>query len=123
QALDRLVYTGDYYPEAYHAGAFSEGKIIGIATIYRKAKDGENRTDSWQLRGMAVADGFKGKNIGKRLLDSCFEHIKSYGDYHLWCNARVSAQKFYEKMGFKITSEIFEIPDIGPHYIMEIDLK
>lgn len=120
--LDKLVYTGDDYPESYHVGAVLEDKIVGIASVYRKSQEDENRKDSWQLRGMAVENDLRGKNVGKLLLSNCIEYIKSHGDSHLWCNARVKAAGFYQSMGFRITSEEFEIPDIGPHYIMEIDL-
>ncbi len=123
QSLDRLVYSGDYDKKAYHVGAFSNNEIIGIASVYPKPKDNEDRSDSWQLRGMAVLDTFRGHDIGKKLLGDCINNIKNSGDKHLWCNARTSAIKFYQKMGFKITSQEFLIPDIGPHYIMEIEIN
>lgn len=122
QPLDKLIYSGDYNQEAYHVGAFSDNHLIGIASVYLKAKDDEDRIDSWQLRGMAIDHNLRGQNVGKKLLESCMEYIKSQNNYHLWCNARLVAVGFYEKMGFKISSDEFEIPDIGPHYIMEIDL-
>ena len=122
QPLDNLIYSGDYNPEAYHAGAFVDNNLIGIASVYLKAKDGEQRKDSWQLRGMAIDESMQGKDIGKQLLENCIEYIKSCNDKHLWCNARVKAIGFYKKMGFEITSDEFEIPEIGSHYIMEINL-
>ena len=35
-----------------------------------------------------------------------------------WCNARTSAAGYYEKIGFVIASDEFELPDIGPHVLM-----
>ena len=35
-----------------------------------------------------------------------------------WCNARLAAIPFYKKLGWKIASELFEIPTAGPHYRM-----
>jgi len=36
----------------------------------------------------------------------------------LWCDARKVALGFYEKMGFKILGDFYEIPIIGPHKLM-----
>jgi hypothetical protein len=38
----------------------------------------------------------------------------------VWCNARTPAVGFYEKLGFSTIGEEFELPPIGPHYLMEI---
>lgn len=119
QPLEKLVYEGDYNPEAYHSGAFNEDIIVGIASVYKKSKNGETNSDSWQLRGMAVDESLRGQGLGKKILNDCIKHIKNNNGTHLWCNARVKAVNFYKSMGFIITSDEFEIKDIGPHYIME----
>ena len=40
----------------------------------------------------------------------------------VWCNARINAVAFYKKEGFKIIGDEFEIPDIGPHFLMAKNL-
>lgn len=122
QPLNKLVYVGDNNPEAYHSGAFLDDKIVGIASVYLKNKDNDSKENSWQLRGMAVEDFLRGQGVGKKILIDCINHIKLNSGNHLWCNARVGAVNFYKSLGFYITSDKFDIPDIGPHYIMEIDL-
>jgi hypothetical protein len=43
----------------------------------------------------------------------------------LWCNARrtIPAAGFYQKQGWTIVSDIFEIPTAGPHVKMSKRLK
>lgn len=117
--LEQLFYEGDDDIDTYHAGAFDKEKIIGIASVYRKAKKGENNNNSWQLRGMAVDPEYRGKGIGKLTLENCINYIKSKNGKILWCNARLVAVDFYKSFGFAIKSDLFEIDDIGPHYIMD----
>ena len=40
----------------------------------------------------------------------------------VFCNARVPARSFYERAGFHACSEVFELPPIGPHLVMEREL-
>ena len=35
-----------------------------------------------------------------------------------WCNARLVAVGFYEKLGLSVYGDIFEIEPIGPHKLM-----
>ena len=41
----------------------------------------------------------------------------------LWCDARLEATGFYERLGFKMKGEIYNVPNIGPHKLMYIELK
>ncbi len=50
------------------------------------------------------------------------DFARKKGAQILWCNARVSAAEFYRKLGYEIVSDEFEIPHIGPHYLMMLSL-
>jgi len=52
------------------------------------------------------------------LLELCFDHIRAHGGRLLWCNARVVALGFYERLGFVTEGPEFDIHPIGPHYVM-----
>ena len=41
----------------------------------------------------------------------------------LWCDAREVAFGFYERMGFVFLNDTYDIPDIGPHRTMALDLS
>jgi hypothetical protein len=40
----------------------------------------------------------------------------------VWCNARTPARGFYERAGFAVEGEEFELPEIGPHVLMTLAL-
>ena len=42
------------------------------------------------------------------------------GGRRVWCNARLSAAGFYERVGFGRVGGVFEIAGIGPHAVMTI---
>ena len=50
--------------------------------------------------------------IGRVLIK--FQRKKTESEI-LWCNARTTAFGFYEKMGFNIVVDEFDIPNLGPH--------
>ncbi len=121
---EKLVYAGDDAPDTLHAGAFVGGELVGIASVCREAmpvgtdSPGSAEGGAWRLRGMATVPAVRGTGLGRALLESCFDHIREQGGDLLWCNARVAALGFYERMGFAAQGEEFEIVPIGPHYVM-----
>ena len=40
----------------------------------------------------------------------------------MWCDARVAAAGFYERMGFTVVTDEFDKPGIGPHVGMLIEV-
>ena len=83
----------------------------------------ENAGEGYQLRGMATHPRFNGKGYGKALIDFAIEYLKEYNTDYLWCNARSSAAGFYKKIGFETESPEFDIPGIGFHYEMKLNLN
>ena len=79
--------------------------------------------NQWRIRGMAVDEAFRGQRVGIKLVDQVILDLKSKKAESVWCNARVSALGFYEKMGFKKEGELFEITGIGPHFIARLVLN
>ena len=71
---------------------------------------------------MAVENNCQGQGVGKKILDFAFLELKKRKTDFLWCNARLIALDFYKKLNFKIYGEIFNIKDIGPHYVMYIKI-
>ncbi len=123
QAPESLVYPGDDHPAALHAGAFHDGRLVGIATIYPEAPPAEYETQlphngSFRLRGMATTLDVRGLGYGRQLLELCFEHVQNHGSDLLWCNARIGALDFYERLGFQTIGPEFDIKGIGGHYVM-----
>jgi ribosomal protein S18 acetylase RimI-like enzyme len=67
---------------------------------------------------MATAPEQRGRGIGAAILDALVEHARSQGATRVWCNARTPALRLYERAGFERESGEFEIPGIGPHFVM-----
>lgn len=122
QPAEELVYPGDDSKETVHFGLFCEDELAGIASIYKDNMKGNDEPESWRLRGMATSEKFRGKGFGKELMETCLNHIKEHGGKLLWCNARTTAEKFYEKFGMKRKGDVFYPEDLGPHVVMVMTL-
>jgi len=115
---------------AVHVAAFLPGtsEPDGVGTIYAEAPPGANRDEipesayapdiAWRLRGMATSDAARGTGLGRLVLEECFNVIRDAGGRVLWCNARIGAVRFYERLGLVCVGPEFDIPEIGPHFVM-----
>lgn len=115
------IFPTDRIDGAFHLGYDLNGKIITVASFFpKKYKNLEGL--GYQLRGMATEPLHAGQGYGKDLVNFAINHLKNLGVNYIWCNARTSAVKFYEKIGFEIVSDEFEIAGVGPHYEMTLKL-
>ena len=73
---------------------------------------------SYRLRGMATDPLFQQKGLGKEIILFAENELKRRNCDLLWFNARVSAEIFYQKLGFEAIEDIFNIDSIGPHKVM-----
>jgi ribosomal protein S18 acetylase RimI-like enzyme len=122
QPRSSCYYPEDSYRHTIHYAASIDDLIVGCASVYKESHPDFTLKQSWRIRGMAVKETLQGQNIGTQLLETCINHaIKMKGDV-IWCNARDNAVKFYKKRGFKIIGDEFELPNIGPHYLLAKNL-
>jgi predicted GNAT family N-acyltransferase len=107
-------FDGDDEPGTIHVGAFdTDGTTVGCASLMRRPLDG---ADAWQLRGMATRSDRIRQGIGARVLWTAVDAARaSNGPRLLWCNARLAAVAFYERQGWRVISEVFDVPTVGPH--------
>ena len=96
-------------------GAFAGDQLVAVGMI---APDGE--PGGWRIRGMATAPPARGRGAGSAVLGALIEHARSQGARRIWCNARTPARSLYERAGMRVVSEEFELPEIGPHLMMEL---
>ncbi len=123
QPDDALVYTGDEDPETLHAAIALDDMIVGVASVMRDPHPHDPQAGDWRIRGMASAPTLRNRGIGTALLEACVLHALEHGGMRLWCNAREPALTLYERGGFAIESERFEIETLGPHYLMSKPLR
>ncbi len=104
---------------SFHLGAFKDSQLVSVASFYYERNTIFSDLHQYQLRGMATLPEFQGQGLSSELLNMAFPIIKQNFCTLLWCNARVTAIGYYEKVGFKIQDQtVFEIEGIGPHVLM-----
>jgi GNAT superfamily N-acetyltransferase len=113
QTIDELA--AHESPASYAVGAFSGDELIAVGLISPDGHDG-----SWRVRGMATAPHARGAGAGTAILEALLEHAVERGADRVWCNARTPARTLYERAGFRVASAEFELPEIGPHLVMEL---
>ena len=113
-----LVYPGDDAPDSLHLGAFEEDELVGVASVMRESRSGEEDPGAWRIRGMATIPEVRGHGHGGALLERCLVHVAEHGGTLAWCTVRVTAMAFYRHFGFEAQGEPFEVPVIGTHYVM-----
>lgn len=115
------TFPTDEVDGAFHVGYFMEDKVVSVASFFPKNHPA-GKGIGYQLRGMATDSDYTGKGYASKLLDFAVCQLNATNATYLWCNARLSALDFYKKNGFTVVSGQFEIPGIGPHYEMILNL-
>jgi ribosomal protein S18 acetylase RimI-like enzyme len=96
--------------------------VVGVASVLREPHPNDPRPGDWRIRGMATSPELRNRGIGTALLTACEAHARDRRATRLWCHARVKARTFYERAGLRVEGVAFEIPGIGPHYLMSKSL-
>jgi GNAT superfamily N-acetyltransferase len=99
---------------AYAVGVYDRDELIAVGLVAPGDDSGV-----WRVRGMATVPGARGRGAGTAVLEALLRHARASGASRVWCNARTPARRLYERAGFNVTSEVFELPHIGPHVVME----
>jgi GNAT superfamily N-acetyltransferase len=120
--VETALFVGDDLPSTAHFGAFRNGQLLCIASLFEAQLPEKPGIAAIQLRGMATAAEAQRTGLGRALVLGCVAFAREKNARLLWCNARMYAAGFYRKLGFEIVGKEFDIPDVGPHYRMKFDL-
>lgn len=85
-----------------HIGAFLENNIIGciiIVPVEVKAVA--------KLRQMAVSSSMQGNGVGRKLMIAAESFLKEDGYSIIELSARITAEEFYKKLGYRTVGNIF----------------
>lgn len=93
-------------------GAFEDDDMLGCCMLVEKDPE------TVRLRQMAVLNDLQGKGIGRALMNFAENLARDRGYKIMSMHARKNSVGFYEKMGYKVTSDEFTEITI-PHYVME----
>ena len=99
--------------DAFAVGAFDGDHLVAVGFVVPEGEPG-----AWRVRGMATAPAARGRGAGAAVLAALVEHAELSGAARVWANVRVGARSLYERGGFEVVSDEFELPEIGPHVVM-----
>jgi GNAT superfamily N-acetyltransferase len=105
----------DFPDKDIYLSAFDGDLLIGTAIITPLDDT------SVQMRQMAVHEDYQGKGIGRQIVSEFEKLVLELGYSQVVLHGRELALPFYEKLGYKITSDVFYEIEIA-HYEMKKNL-
>lgn len=119
QSVDSAIFLGDDWPSTIHLAFFDLDQCVSCGTFIKDiCAEWPTAISPYRLRGMATAENYRGKSLGTKILVEGEARLREIGCDLLWFNARENAFEFYQKNGFTLMGELFDIPGTGPHKIM-----
>ncbi len=97
-----------------HLGLFYQNKLATVVSLF----ENDNQL---QFRKLATDSKFQRLGLGSRIVTYVLGFAKEKQLEKVWCNARLSATGFYDKLGFVKTGEIFTKGGIA-YVMMEIKI-
>ena len=84
------------------------GKVVGNVTVQRSDKIGSR----WQIANVAVAPGYRGRGLSRRLMETAIDHVESCGGD--WAVLQVYARnaiarRLYDSLGFEEVSGVVDL--------------
>ena len=122
ETVENCSLPADTEPGAFHIGALLDGSIVGTSTFLVDINPKFEEKNQYRLRAMATDPGIQGTGAGAKIIEKAIEELKKRGIKLLWCDARIKACGFYEKLNFKVLGDVYEVPVIGPHKLMYKEL-
>ena len=116
--LETCFFEGDELETTLHFGGFVNNELVGIISLFKNNHLSFQEENQYQIRGMAVLENFRKYGLGKKIVEYSEDYLKQKNISLIWFNARESAVGFYQKSGYEIIGDSFNIPDVGIHYVM-----
>jgi ribosomal protein S18 acetylase RimI-like enzyme len=116
--IETCHFEGDDLLTTSHFGLFLDKYLIAVISTFEVKCKLFTEENQYQIRGMAVLSEYQKKGFGEQLLKYCENEIRLKGGRLIWFNARRTAVDFYKKSGYEKIGSQFEIPDVGPHFIL-----
>ena len=123
RAGSKLEIVGDATKSSLHLGAFHDGALVGIGSVFAEALSNSTTRDAWRIVGMAVEPHLRGCGIGSEILERLLAHAGGQGSELAWCNSRVPATSLYRRYGFTSTPPYDLANHEGPRLRMTCRLE
>ena len=115
EGAPHVGFDDDEEPTTLHLGALVDGRVVGVATFALRERG------VYQLRGMAVEPALQGTGVGRAVLVEAERRLRALGARQLWANGRDTALGFYERAGWRVEGEGYEVIGL-PHHRVVRDL-
>ena len=100
----------------FHFVALEKAEVLGVVVLVPHYKNGMGK-----LRQMATSEEVRGQGYGIMLVKALELFASEHRMTSIILHARHTAIGFYEKLGYKITSDIFQ--EVGiEHVVMEKEI-
>jgi GNAT superfamily N-acetyltransferase len=124
QPTSAMLFLGGYdasiaekYTPCFFAASI-DGKLAGVASGHATSEM------HYRFRGLYVFDGFRGKNVGRHLIEAVINEGRNSGRNFLWAAPRAQNVGLFERMGFKVYSPaVTEGFTYGPNCYVGINLR
>lgn len=113
-----LARADDQHPDTGHFASRRGDEVVATGTVRRRQPHFRKERDGWQIRGMAVEEGERGRGLGTAILGAIIEHVAKSGGGVLWCHVRVPAASLYRRAGFDTLGGTFVDPVAGQQILM-----
>lgn len=123
KSVDECVIDADSFEGTFHIGAVKNDEVVGTSTFIIDVNNNFDTINQYRLRAMATSPKVRGEGVGKQIVKFAIKKLKQMNVELLWCDARLEATGFYEKLGFNSVGDVYNVPNIGPHKLMYIELK
>lgn len=97
-------------------------RVVGVVRFHPAACAWQEAQQPWQLRGMATDPEVRGAGAGRALVAEGLVRLAAQGADLVWCDARAGAVGFYERIGFTLVTDEYDLAPAGPHRGMVVDL-
>ncbi len=114
QGVPEAIELDDDDARAFHVVALLGVRCVGCGRMVP-------RRDYVKIGRMAVECEWRGRGVGRRLLDFMLQRARALGYRRAVLHAQLHAEDFYLKAGFAPVGEPFDEAGI-PHRRMELDL-
>ncbi|MCH9614105.1 MAG: hypothetical protein SP1CHLAM54_11170 [Chlamydiia bacterium] len=112
-------YPLDWHEDAYHLGAYTDGQLVAICSLYPENPQEQVTHETYRIRSLATLPEHRGKGLGKTLVEHCVAYAKQQRARFIWCNARTKAANFYKHCGFTQEGSPTSLPGIGGHFFLK----
>lgn len=100
----------------HHIGVYRKDELIGVCIITPV-----NKTTA-RMRQVVIAPEYRNRGIGRMMMLFAEERTAALGLSRLILDSRLSALRFYEKLGYRRVGSQFM--EVGlPHYMMEKSIR